>query len=161
MIVDCKNCNKKFDIDQNLIPEKGRLLQCSSCSHKWFFKNEIAVKTIEPIINESFESFEIFESNTSPKSIPIINSKKSNVRKKTITVTEKIVEKVDIKKDKVKKNINFLNLIIIFIISFVAFIILLDTLKYPLGKIVPNLEFLLYNLFESIKDIRLFVNDLI
>jgi len=161
MIVDCQNCNKKFDIDQNLIPEKGRLLQCSSCSHKWFFKNEIAVKTIEPIINESFESFEIFESNTSPKSIPIINSKKSNVRKKTITVTEKIVEKVDIKKDKVKKNINFLNLIIIFIISFVAFIILLDTLKYPLGKIVPNLEFLLYNLFESIKDIRLFVNDLI
>jgi len=161
MIVDCQNCNKKFDIDQNLIPEKGRLLQCSSCSHKWFFKNEIVVKTIEPIINESFESFEIFESNTSPKSIPIINSKKSNVRKKTITVTEKIVEKVDIKKDKVKKNINFLNLIIIFIISFVAFIILLDTLKYPLGKIVPNLEFLLYNLFESIKDIRLFVNDLI
>tara|TARA_B100000780_G_scaffold221922_1_gene160995 strand:- start:3545 stop:4030 length:486 start_codon:yes stop_codon:yes gene_type:complete len=161
MIIDCQNCNKKFHIDQNLIPERGRLLQCSSCNHKWFFKNEIAVKTKEPIINESFGSFEIFESNTSLKSIPIINNKKSNVREKTITVKEKIVEKEDIKKNKVKKNINFLNLIIIFIISFVALIILLDTFKYPLGKIVPNLEFLLYNLFESIRDIRLFINDLI
>ena len=161
MIIDCQNCNKKFHIDQNLIPERGRLLQCSSCNHKWFFENEIAVKTKEPIINESFGSFEIFESNTSLKSIPIINNKKSNVREKTITVKEKIVEKEDIKKNKVKKNINFLNLIIIFIISFVALIILLDTFKYPLGKIVPNLEFLLYNLFESIRDIRLFINDLI
>ena len=161
MIIDCQNCNKKFHIDQNLIPERGRLLQCSSCNHKWFFKNEIAVKTKEPIINESFGSFEIFESNTSLKSIPIINNKKSNVREKTITVKEKIVEKEDIKKNKVKKNINFLNLIIIFIISFVALIIVLDTFQNPIGKIVPNIEFLLYNLYETIIDIVLFLKDLI
>ena len=37
----CNNCNKNFDLDSALIPKKGRLLQCNSCDHKWFFKNEI------------------------------------------------------------------------------------------------------------------------
>ena len=41
MIVDCNNCNKKFDINENLIPVEGRLLQCSGCNKKWFFKKKI------------------------------------------------------------------------------------------------------------------------
>ena len=40
MIISCPNCNKKFKIDQNLIPIDGRLLQCSNCKHKWHFKIE-------------------------------------------------------------------------------------------------------------------------
>ena len=47
------------------------------------------------------------------------------------------------------------------IVFSIAFIILIDTFKYPISKIVPNIEFILYNLYESIKDIRLFFNDLI
>ena len=46
-------------------------------------------------------------------------------------------------------------------ISFIALILLADTFKIPLGKVIPNLEFLLYNLYESIKDIGLFIRDLI
>jgi len=63
--------------------------------------------------------------------------------------------------DKIKKKNNFLNLIIVFIISFVALIILIDTFKNPLGIFFPDLEFFLYNLYESIKDIILFTRDLI
>ena len=37
MIIDCPNCNKQFKIDERLIPENGRLLQCSNCKHKWHF----------------------------------------------------------------------------------------------------------------------------
>ena len=44
MIIDCPVCNKKFDIDQDLIPTDGRLLQCGSCNHKWFFKLNINEK---------------------------------------------------------------------------------------------------------------------
>ena len=40
MIITCDNCQKKFEIDQDLIPENGRLLQCSACNHKWFFKKK-------------------------------------------------------------------------------------------------------------------------
>ena len=104
MIIDCQNCNKKFDIDHNLIPERGRLLQCSSCNHKWFFKNEIVVKSVEPIINDGFQ---IFESNKSQNSIPIINNKISDAQNKIITKKKLIVEKVDVNKDKFKKKIIF------------------------------------------------------
>ena len=152
MIIDCQNCNKKFHIDQNLIPERGRLLQCSSCNHKWFFKNEIAVKTIEPVINENMQIFE--DKNPQLSNLKDIYNKISNQ-------TEEIVKKVEINKTKIQKKNNILNLTIVFIISSVAVIIFIDTFKYPLSKIVPNLEFLLYNLFESIKDIALFVKNLI
>ena len=47
MIIDCPVCNKKFDIDQDLIPTDGRLLQCGSCNHKWFFKLNINEKNPE------------------------------------------------------------------------------------------------------------------
>ena len=40
MIVQCNNCHKKFDLDANLIPEEGRLLQCSACDNTWFLKKK-------------------------------------------------------------------------------------------------------------------------
>ena len=43
MIISCTNCQKKFDVKDNLIPKSGRLLECSSCKHKWFFKNDVLV----------------------------------------------------------------------------------------------------------------------
>ena len=63
-------------------------------------------------------------------------------------------------KPKKQKNFKILNIFIVAIISSVAFIIIVDTFKYPIGKIVPNIEFILYNLYESIKDISLFIRDL-
>ena len=40
MIIACNNCGKKFNLESSMIPEKGRLLQCSSCDYKWFFKKK-------------------------------------------------------------------------------------------------------------------------
>ena len=42
MIITCPNCNKQFKIDNSLIPDDGRDLQCGSCNHVWFYniKNE-------------------------------------------------------------------------------------------------------------------------
>ena len=31
MIIECNKCNKKFNVDESLIPENGRLLKCSNC----------------------------------------------------------------------------------------------------------------------------------
>ncbi len=158
MIIYCESCNKKFDIDQNLIPEKGRLLQCNSCNHKWFFKNNLAVKTINSNTNEEFE---IFETKKPQINNPIGNDKKTFIRTEIKTPSDKIIKKIEINDIKIKKKYNFLNLTIVFIISFVALVILLDTFKNILSKIFPNLEFLLYNLYETIKDIVLFIGDLI
>ena len=57
MIIECINCNKKFNIDSNLIPENGRLLQCNGCNHKWFFKRNITNKLVEPIKSNNQKNF--------------------------------------------------------------------------------------------------------
>ena len=169
MIITCNNCNKKFDIDSNLISDKGRLLQCASCDHKWFFKKEVLENTVSPIDEETgIDSINIFDQNNSS-----INEEESvsNVPKDELEVDleEETKEKIEINinestqvntKPKKPKNFKILSIIIVAIISFVAFIIIVDTFKNPFGKIVPNIEFILYNLYESIKDISLFIRDL-
>ena len=41
MIIRCINCDKKFNVDSELIPNEGRTIQCGSCNHIWFFnKND-------------------------------------------------------------------------------------------------------------------------
>ena len=170
MIITCNNCNKKFDIDSTLIPDKGRLLQCASCDHKWFFKKEVLEKKISPINEDtSIDNVNIFDQNNS-----LINDEESvsNVPNDEFEVdlAEETKEKIEINideslqentKPKKQKNFKILNILVVTIISFVAFIIIVDTFKYPIGKIVPNVEFILYNLYESIKDISLFIRDLV
>ena len=35
MIVECKNCLKKFAVKDNDIPSRGRTVQCGNCSRRW------------------------------------------------------------------------------------------------------------------------------
>ena len=44
MIIICPSCEKKFQIEDKLIPTEGRLLQCGSCNLYGFLKK----KKIEP-----------------------------------------------------------------------------------------------------------------
>ena len=57
--------------------------------------------------------------------------------------------------------ITFLSYILVAIISFIGLIIILDTFRTPLYSYFPNLETLLFNFFETITDIKLFIKDLI
>ena len=170
MIITCNNCNKKFDIDSTLIPDKGRLLQCASCDHKWFFKKEVLEKKISPINEDtSIDKVNIFDQNNSSINDEESLSDATNDEVE-VDLEEENKEKIEINidetpqentKPKKQKNFKILNIFVVTIISFVAFIIIVDTFKYPIGKFVPNVEFILYNLYESIKDISLFIRDLI
>ena len=151
MEIQCPNCNRSFKIDKSLIPEKGRLLQCGTCGHKWFFKN---------IIHETkTKTVNINEENISNK--PEITKKIQNPK---ININEEEYNKTEIKDDIRKKNVNKINYIKFFfviIISIVAFILILDTFKDILIKIFPNIKILLNNLYETLKDISLFFYDLV
>ena len=177
MIITCNNCKKKFDIDISLIPDKGRLLQCSSCNHKWFFKKKILKNTVSAIVDHNDNVFdqdnpinykEINPSNLSKEETEVDTEKEHDEKIKVNNdeaPNEKIVTNTDenttVKaKPKKQKNFKILNIFVVVIISFVAFIIIVDTFKYPIGQVVPNIEFILYNLYESIKDISLFIRDL-
>lgn len=153
MIVQCNNCHKKFDLDANLIPEEGRLLQCSACNNTWFFKKkkiETPQEVTKPEIQNNKE-----EETISPKNDDANSSEKpSNDEIENVEVEKTIEALPD------KKNYRILNILVVSIISFAAFIIIIDTFKTPLGKIVPNTELLLYNLYETFRDIGLFIQDL-
>jgi len=70
MIITCNKCNKKFEIDENLIPYEGRLLQCGSCNHRWFFKpNEAPKIKKEEIPEEKIPTSESLK-NTFERVVP-------------------------------------------------------------------------------------------
>ena len=141
MIIACPKCKKKFDIEDSLIPEKGRLLQCSSCDNKWFFKKTVEVKKkIERISTKT-------KTNKIPKETEdiIIEAEKNNSKVENLK----------------KINLPILNLLLITLISFAALIIFLDTFKIQINNFVPGFEFLLENFYETLKDFYLFTIDLI
>ena len=156
MIIECINCNKKFEVDPDLIPEKGRSIQCGSCGHKWFYKKDLfepSSNTDNEInIEEEIQEITISKDNTEKLSI----EEEINVEKNLNEVS---------KEDKSAKKSNIFNKIIsyliVIIISFIALIIVLDTFKTQLSNIFPNLEIILFNLYETFEDIVLFLKDLI
>ena len=155
MIITCPNCNKKFKIDNSLIPDEGRDLQCGSCNHVWFYKieeeNNEVLKLNEELVSKEIE----IEAEKKEEKIKA----EVNYKKK-----EKIPEKQKNKNASTNtsnKGSKFFSYLIVFIISFVALIILLDTLKIPLINVFPAFEIVLFNLFETLQDIKLFIIDLI
>ena len=162
MIITCPSCKKKFNLDINLITSEGRDLQCGSCEHIWFYKKQEPMS--EPLqINEDIA---IKEKEDSDKLNGDIS--KDQLIKKTVEENKKAkselstFKKTESKTEVIKKtqSSKFFSYLIVFIISLGALIVLLDTLKTPLINIFPGLEALLFNLYETLKDIKLFIIDL-
>ncbi len=164
MIIDCIKCDKKFEVNASLIPDGGRTIQCGSCNHVWFYK---------PKIEQSKN--EIKAEITSPKSNnnDLENKKDDNVNEKlskteetknlkNFANTEPSSNELINENKKTTFNISkFLSYFFVFLITFIALIIVLDTFKSPLSSIFPGLEIFLYNFFETLKDLYLFINNLL
>ena len=158
MIISCSNCNKQFKINPSLIPDNGRDVKCGSCDHVWFYK--IEDNKTEPLplsdnftdkkIEDEIED-KIVENTNKPNDVSILKGVDDKIHEKQIPV-----------KNKIKKNTSgkFFSYLVVSIISFAALIILIDTLKVPLINVFPGLEIILFNLFEILKDIKLFIIDL-
>ena len=157
MIIQCINCNKIFEVDSSLIPEAGREIQCGSCNHIWFYKH----------INKSSSSNDLNkEKEENIKKNEVISKAKINRHIGESTYKNSIEKQKRNSPLKSTKSTIFtfnklLSYTLVGIISFISLIILLDTFKSPLYSLYPDLELLLYNLFETIKDIFLFFKDLI
>ena len=162
MIIECPCKKKKFNIDINLIPVEGRNLQCGSCDRIWFYKKENLI-TEPPHINENL----IIEENDNVNQVNEDSSKKHKESSLVKDIEDKETEISEIKEIKTKPDvaksnpsIKFFSYLIVFLISLGALFILLDTLKTPLINVFPGLEQVLFNLYETLKDIKLFIIDL-
>ena len=157
MIITCPCKKKQFKINSSLIPNEGRELQCGSCERVWFYKPQYESET--PIKLNNNISTNKTELNNEVKEKNLEISKPSQQEKIINSVIEtenlKTFEKSAVKKSKL------FSYLIVFIISFVALIILVDTIKSPLIAVFPGLEIILFNLFETLQDIKLFIIDLI
>ncbi len=155
MIINCPCGEKKFQIDDKLIPINGRLLQCGSCDKSWFFKpqeNKEIIKTEIIDIPQNINN-QITENNIKKKKID-----KNKYQNNDIT------RNYELTKYKKKTKFSFtklLSYLVVFIISFIALIIIIDTFKKPLYSNFPVLEMIIFNLFETLVDINLFIKDLL
>ena len=153
MIIACPRCQKSFNIDDKLIPIEGRLVKCGACDHTWFFKpkenieNKQDAATPDTTIKEE-EKRELIRVKQNKETVkPKVDKTKGN--KKYLPA---------IKKEKSK---NYSKLFLVFLISIIAIVILIDTFKVPLSYIIPNINFYLDNLYQSLIDIKLFTINLI
>ena len=170
MIISCANCSKKFNIDEKLIPENGRLLQCSICNHKWHYRllekeNVIKESVILPTKNEQIINNDNKEILINPSLIETAINKP--IKKSNIKTYRKLKTKKQ-ELDKEKKNIekknslkNTLNALVVLIITFVAVILILDTFKNNIAHFFPIIIPLMDNLYQSLFDIKSFIKDLI
>ena len=153
MIIECPSCGKKFNVRDDQIPDKGRLLQCSNCKHEWFYtKNKIPVddKLNEQSNDElTQESFGILDDDEDKYNEVIVEDKPAKS------------EKLETGKKLENKQLNFFKLLLVFIISFASFILIVDTFITQISNYVPFAEKYLDNLYQSIIDISLFFQNLI
>ena len=144
MIIECQNCNKKFDIKDTLIPSKGRLVQCGFCHSKWRQLPNIEQSYIQKKIID-----EVSLSKEEAKPQPLIKKKKiKNLNKIKSNTYHK------------EKNIGFFSYIFLFLISIVALFLLLETFKYQINNIFPNFDKYIIYVYETLDNILILIKDL-
>ena len=159
MIIQCENCNKKFEIQDNLIPDDGRLLECGSCDHQWHYTpitkieltDEVQIKTDKVQIKDE-PAEQLIVKKTKKKS-KIIKKIYENDSDNEIDQTNENIKTKE-------KNISFINFLLVGIISFVAIVILVDTFKNQIAYVIPNISLYINELHEILRDIFLFIADL-
>ena len=157
MIIECICGQKKFEVNSELIPDTGRTIQCGSCDKVWFYKPE------------NFN-------NENQKDLIIENKVPNSPSKKVIksvtkdTLTNENISDLENKKNyeitqyKRRKSLSFtklLSYLIVLLITFVALLVVIDTFSTYLYQLFPSLELVIFSLFEILKDIKLFIKDLV
>ena len=154
MIIECINCNKVFEVSSELIPENGRTIQCGSCNHVWFYNPKVSDSKKSK--NQDAEIDNLKDTFIEKNEQKIFKGKNYSKLK-----NEKNYEITEYKPKKTLSFLKFLSFLIVLLISFIALLIIVDTFKTFLYQLFPGLELIMFSLFETLKDIELFIRDLI
>ena len=152
MIIQCVNCNKKFEIQDKLIPDDGRLLECGSCAHQWHYTPITKLELTDEVQIKDEPTEQLVVKKTKKKS-KIIKKIYENDSDNEIDQTNENIKTKE-------KNISFINFLLVGIISFVAIVILADTFKNQIAYVIPNISLYINELHEILRDIFLFIADL-
>ena len=163
MIIECPACSKKFNIDEKLIPEEGRLLKCGNCDHTWFYKKKKNIKLEAETSKISEIEDNKSEINIETVKQPIKQTKKIRKKnsKKLSTIESTSKELVSIEKSSVSRENNIIKKIFLVIISIIALILLIDTFKNQISVIFPGILKMSDSFYLVINDLKLFIKDLV
>jgi predicted Zn finger-like uncharacterized protein len=164
MIINCIKCTKKFEVNASLIPVNGRTIQCGSCNNVWFYKPKIDLSKDE--IKTEISSPEFKDNILENKKDDHANEKLANIEdtnnlENNANAEHPSNELINENKKTIFNISKFLSYFVVFLITFIALIIVLDTFKSPLSSSFPGLEIFLYNFFETLKDLYLFIKNLL
>ena len=160
MIINCIKCTKKFEVNASLIPDNGRTIQCGSCNHVWFYKPKIEQSKNE--ISSPKSNDDILENKKDDNVNDKLSKKDEKINLENFANKETSSNELTNKNKKTSFSVSkFLSYFLVFLITFIALIIVLDTFKSPLTSIFPGLEIFLYNFFETLKDLYLFIKNLL
>ena len=163
MIIECPACSKKFNIDEKLIPDEGRLLKCGNCDHTWFYKKEenIKLKAETTKLNEIDEKKPNINIEQVEEPLKQIKKIRKKTSKKYLTKESTSKELVSIDKSSVSRENNIIKKIFLIFISIFAFILLVDTFKNQISVIFPGILKMSESLYLVINDLKLFIKDLL
>ncbi len=187
MIIECKNCLKKFTVRDSDIPIQGRVVQCSNCSSQW------QQMPITPSVTTANLDVDKLDQNRSKNEFmasdgknykflgnqwaQILPSGKTGrlARKKISQELNKLAGKKQVKKSKTidqtaqsadqyqetEKGMGIFSFLIVFIMFVAAIILALDTFKHLLIPFFPDLDNYLLYIFETLNNIYIIIKDLI
>ncbi len=164
MIIECPNCNKKFNLDKKLIPENGRTLKCSSCDNIWHYKISIT-KNMEDAALSKDNNIKLdtnipeIEKEEDDQDRAINDDNLAGINQGVLSEESTEDEEDDIKDQKGKLKMVLVYFTIV-IISLLGLIFLLDTFKSYLSSVFPILTPLIDSFYETFLDFKLFITDL-
>ena len=187
MIIECKNCLKKFTVRDSDIPIQGRIVQCSNCSSQWQ-QMPIApsVTTANLDVDELHQNLSKNEFMASDgKNYKFLGNQWAQIlpsgktgrlaRKKISQELNKLAGKKQVKNSKTinqtdqsadqyqetEKGMGIFSFLIVFIMFVAAIILALDTFKHLLIPLFPDLDNYLLYIFETLNNIYIIIKDLI
>ena len=188
MIIECKNCLKKFTVRDIDIPIKGRTVQCGNCSTQWLQMPITALVTTEDLdvddVDQDYSKNEFIASDG--KNYKFLGSQWAEVlpsgkagrlaKKKISKELNKLAGITQVKKSKTidksnqsanqyqeteERGMGIFSFLIVLVISVAAIILALDTFKNQLIPFFPDLDNYLVYIFETLNNIYIIIKDLI
>ena len=184
MIIECKNCLKKFTVRDSDIPIKGRTVQCGNCSTQWLQMPITALVTTEDLdvenVDQDLSKNEFVASDSknykflgNQWAVVLPSGKTGRLAKKKISkelnklagITQvkksKTIDKSNQYQETEARGMGIFSFLIVLVIFVAAIILVLDTFKNQLIPFFPDLDNYLVYIFETLNNIYIIIKDLI
>ena len=188
MIVECKNCLKKFAVKDSDIPSRGRTVQCGNSSRRWLQMPTHSAVTSDNLDVDDNSSQDLSKNEfmaSDGKKYKFLGSQWAEMlpsgksgrlaRKKISKELNKLAGKEQVKgnktiqesnqsvnqyQEKQNNGMGIFSFLMVLVISVAAIILLLDTFKHQLISFFPNLDNYLVYVFETLNNIYIIIKDL-